>query len=273
MEIPPKLRNLYRHWKFHTKTTSPGLAPSTLFKNNELFKEISWFIHERIKIWKNKNTGKPPPYTKDPILLRYRFCNVFREFDKQTVVFHTLLNPLRNEFSLWLLNMYYYRMVARPETIKATGALSFDARKNKKLYRKLMNSPRPRFGTPYVFPISVIQKSKTPTRELFLTVFLPNIMKDVAEEIMMWNKKSVYDGVQSIITIFGFNLYFLWTEVLIDVAYQFPQYIDLFGRFPVGPGSISTLRKIDAGKDPSLLVQDLSLMNINLGLTYKGKTL
>jgi hypothetical protein len=272
MELPNNLKKLYRHWNFHTEA-KPTEKASTLFKSQKLFKEITWFIKERNKIWKLKIAGTKPPYSPDPILSIYRFCNIFREFDRQTIEFHALLSPLRADFPLWLLNMFYCRMVARTETIKTIGLLSFDGKENKKLYKRLINSSRPRFGTPYVFPISVIQKSNTPTREKFITEYLPSIMNVVADEISQWKRKSVYDGVESILPLFKYNLRFLWTEVLIDVAYQFPQYVDLFGRFPIGPGSIPTMSRINLDKDPSLLVTDLSLLFVDTDITFNGKQL
>jgi hypothetical protein len=159
-------------------------------------------------------------------------------------------------------------MVARPETIKSTGLLSFD--ENREIYNVLIKHSSPKYGTPYVFPISVIMKSKTPTRELFITKYLPKIMTQVSAEIATWDKESVYYGLEKILPIFGFNLRFLWTEVLIDVAYQYPEYIDLFKRFPVGPGAMPTLIKISKEKDPSLLVKELSETKFDIGMTYKG---
>lgn len=241
--------------------------------NKELLEQIEWFINERLEIWKKKTAGEKPPYTRDSILSQYRFCNIFREFDRQTIEFHTLLNPLRNDFPLWLLNMFYCRMVARSETIRAVGLLSFDEVHNKELYARLMRSPRPRYGAPYVFPVSVIQRSATPTRELFITKYLPLITHAIADEITTWEKKSVYDGLEKIIPIFTYNLNFLWTEVLIDVAYQFPKFIDLFARFPVGPGALPTLKRIDAKRDPSELVRELTHINIDTHLTYNGRPL
>jgi hypothetical protein len=102
---------------------------------------------------------------------------------------------------------------------------------------------------------------------------LPLILPEVGREIVSWDKKGVYDGLALIIPLFGFNLRFLWTEVLIDTAYQFPQYIDLFGRFPIGPGSLPALRKINASRDPTMLVQDLSNFYFDTDLTYDGKIL
>ncbi len=272
MELPENLKELYRHWEGHAGASS-GVGTDSVTSDKELFERITWFINERLEIWKKKTAGEKPPYTQDAILSHYRFCNIFREFDRQTIELHTLLNPLRDNFPLWLLNMFYCRMIARPETIHAVGLLSFNAKENEELYKRLIALPRPRYGTPYVFPISVIQKSKTPTRELFITDFLPRVMESVAKEIETWERVSVYEGVKKVIPIFDYNLNFLWTEALIDVAYQFPQYTNLFERFPVGPGALPTLRRINEEKEPSELVVELAKINIDMYITFNGKPL
>ena len=43
-----------------------------------------WFIEERELVRRRKEHGETPPWTKDPILAAYRFCNVRREDDKVT---------------------------------------------------------------------------------------------------------------------------------------------------------------------------------------------
>src|SRR3989338_7560125 len=87
MELPSELKKLYRHWDLHTVSETDPLLPIQILKNEKLFQDINWFIKERIDIWKKKISGEMPPYTKDPILSRYRFCNIFREFDRQTIEF------------------------------------------------------------------------------------------------------------------------------------------------------------------------------------------
>jgi hypothetical protein len=136
-----------------------------------------------------------------------------------------------------------------------------------------MNASRPRFGTPYVFPVSVILRSENPTRELFIANYLPHIIPAIAEEIRTWKQMSIYEGVQKIIPIFGYNLKFLWTEVLIDVAYQFPEYINLFERFPVGPGALPTLKRINVTEEPSVLARTLSSLDVHTGVTFEHKPL
>ena len=270
MEIPDNLKQLYRHWDSHTLPLKKSRDIESLFIDPLLFSELKSFIHERMLIWERKVSGKSTPYTNDPILSTYRFCNVFREFDRQTIEFHTLLNPLRSDFPLWLLNMFYCRLTARPETIRAVGLLSFKESENKDLYKKLMNSPRPRYGTPYVFPVSTILNSKTPTRELFITEYLPSVMRDIAAHISTWDKKPVDAGAKEVTSRFLFNTHFLWTEVLIDVAYQFPEYINLFATFPVGPGAKPTIQRISKD-DPALVVKELTSIDLNTNTTYNGK--
>lgn len=47
-------------------------------------KELVCFIKERDRIRQAKKAGKPRPWTKDPILDKFRFCNVRREDDYVT---------------------------------------------------------------------------------------------------------------------------------------------------------------------------------------------
>jgi hypothetical protein len=47
-------------------------------------KELFAWIKERHSIKLKKEAGKPKPWTKDPILQSFRFCNVHREDDKVT---------------------------------------------------------------------------------------------------------------------------------------------------------------------------------------------
>jgi hypothetical protein len=273
MELPKNLKALYRHWRFHIADASYKPSARSIFKSSVYKKKVEKFVHERMRIWEQKYLGKQKPYTKDKILQTYRFCNIYREFDRQTIEFHTLLNPIRDDFPLWLLNMFYFRLVANTDTVRKLGLLSFDKKRNEKFYKAFIALPRPKFGVPYVFPVSVIMKTKYKTRELFISYYLPLIMKKVADEIATWKRVSVCDGMLKVIPLFGFNLSFLWNEVLIDVAYQYPEYIDLFKAFPVGPGSAPTMNTINASIPAHELTALLAQENIQSGITYNKRPL
>lgn len=63
-------------------------------------KDLVRFIKEREAIRVKKEDGKPRPWTKDPILDKYRFCNVHREDDRVT---------------RWLRSNYYSRFAGNPD--------------------------------------------------------------------------------------------------------------------------------------------------------------
>ncbi len=269
METPENIQKLYRHWEYHTR------EPIWNHKNSvspEL-KQVIAFANERMKIWQKKIRGENLPYTSDPILRDYRFCNIYRELDKQTIEIHKLLNPLRDNFVLWLLNLAFTRFLCNTETFKKVGLLDFDQEDNLKAYNALLNLPAPKYGSAYVFPISVIQRSKFNTREKFLTLYLPMIMTQVASEIQNLENSGVVEALEIVLPVFGFNFKFHWTEILIDVAYQFPEKINLFKRFHIGPGSIPTMKILSDENPEDTLMQLVSTKLDNFSyLEYKGKT-
>ncbi|MCA9382508.1 hypothetical protein KC660_03825 [Candidatus Dojkabacteria bacterium] len=246
MEIPTDLKNLYQHWKFYQV-----LKSITKFNGHkESITQIEYFIKERMLIWEKKVSKQNPPYTTDPILANYRFCNIYRELDRQTIEIHTRLNPLKIDFELWLLNLAFMRFIAKTETIEKIGLLSFNKVNNQKVFERLKALPKPKYGTAYIFPISVIMKTKYPTREEFFCFYLPEATRKVANEVSKFNRISIVDALNQILPVFGFNMKFHWTEILIDVAYQFPEFIDLNKKFPIGPGSLPTMKILFPDLDP-----------------------
>ncbi len=266
-ELPNELKSLYKHWDKHTQFTSNS---SYYFKDSKLESELKYFIKERINIWIKKDLLKLDlPYTEDKILQTYKFCNIFREFDRQTIFFHKFLKDIESNFELWLMNMFVCRMIANIETISKLGILTFE--NQDEYYEKFMKLSKPKFGNAYVFPISTIQKIEENTRERFICYYLPKRIKEVSKIIQSWNYMSVASGIEMICDKFGINLKFLWTEVLIDVAYQYPEKVNLFDTFPIGPGSAPTMKQIDKSKD--LMKTNLALINYKFktDISYNGK--
>lgn len=259
MEIPPELNNLYRHWNIHINYV-PTQSISSFDNSTELYK-ISTFITERMRIWEKKYNNEDRPYTEDPILRDYRFCNIYRELDKQTIQIHNLLNPLLDKFDEWLLNLAFNRFLCKPETFEKLGFLNFDKKNNDEVFQRFMNFPSPKYGSAYVFPISVIQRSEWYTRELFFTQYLPLIIPKVSERLLHLKNVGVVEALKEILPIFGFNFTFHWTEILIDVAYQFPEIINLYKQFPVGPGSLPTIKML-SDEDPEMTAMSLSKIHL-----------
>ena len=49
--------------------------------------EFFWLARERYQMKLRRDAGEPRPWTENPVLRAYRFCNVFREDDRTTVWF------------------------------------------------------------------------------------------------------------------------------------------------------------------------------------------
>lgn len=246
MELPARLGNLYRHLPRHAAFTPSGARPANL--NGELFEKFIAFAAARQRAWEQKERGARP-YSADPILAAFRFCNVYRELDRQTIEIHEWLNPLRDDLESWVLNLAAARMICRPETSRAIGFLK-PGEDNPMAREILCALPRPKYGVPYVFPVSAIMRTATPTREEFFTKFLPTRAAAMAEAIRAQDGAAVADAVTPFAHALGAPLRFHSTEILIDVAYQFPERVDLFRPFPIGPGAARTIGHLLPDAEP-----------------------
>jgi hypothetical protein len=73
---------------------------------------------ERHKIYLRKRDGAEPPWTKDPILQEYRFCNVFRELDTVTIwIRENIREQYPNHPHLWFM-LAIARTINWPPTLQ-----------------------------------------------------------------------------------------------------------------------------------------------------------
>lgn len=76
------------------------------------------FVIERYRIYERRAAGKPQPWTKDPILKQYKFCNVYRELDRVTMwLAEHWREPQRNYPDLWFA-MVVARLINHPDSLE-----------------------------------------------------------------------------------------------------------------------------------------------------------
>jgi alpha-glutamyl/putrescinyl thymine pyrophosphorylase clade 1 len=79
------------------------------------------FIRERYAIHERREAGLPKPWTQDPILQNYRFCNVYREDDTVTQwIKQNWRDPNTNDPDVWFA-MTVARFVNWPDTLTEIG--------------------------------------------------------------------------------------------------------------------------------------------------------
>lgn len=80
-------------------------------------KRIFTFAQERILIYQRRQEGMKPPWTADPILRDFRFCNIYREWDKVTVwIREHWRDPHSKDPELWFA-MCIARLLNRPDAL------------------------------------------------------------------------------------------------------------------------------------------------------------
>jgi hypothetical protein len=81
---------------------------------------VDW-MRERQLIYRRKEYGYAPPYTADPILRDFRFCNVFRELDKVTIWIRDNWRIPYAEHSNLCFAMGIARFFNKPNTLEYIG--------------------------------------------------------------------------------------------------------------------------------------------------------
>jgi hypothetical protein len=85
------------------------------------FRGLLYWMEERQRIYLKRQAGEPWPWTEDPILQRYRFCNTYREQDKETVwLRENWLQPYRDHPYLWFA-CCLFRQINWSPTLDAIG--------------------------------------------------------------------------------------------------------------------------------------------------------
>lgn len=76
------------------------------------------FMMERHHIYMERKLNLPKPWTKDPVLQRYRFCNVYRELDTVTIwIDKHIREPYYDHPHLWFM-LAMARQINLPETLQ-----------------------------------------------------------------------------------------------------------------------------------------------------------
>lgn len=85
------------------------------------YESLFKFMEERHSIYLKRAAGLTKPWTKDPILQSYKFCNVYRNLDTVTMWIHeNWLQPNQDDPDLWFA-MTVARFINWPETLEELG--------------------------------------------------------------------------------------------------------------------------------------------------------
>jgi hypothetical protein len=85
-EVSNELLELYEHWDYDLeKVVGSG---SNLSFDELRMSEIRDFAALRMKAWESRQFWGDTRTSDDQVISKFKFCNVYRELDRQTIYFH-----------------------------------------------------------------------------------------------------------------------------------------------------------------------------------------
>ena len=93
----------------------------TNFIEEELDRYCYWQIEREIIRWKKEELKMPAPWTKDPILQEFKFCQVFREDDRTTRWFAKhIREPMRDDTKVLMATVIFrwFNLIETGRTLK-----------------------------------------------------------------------------------------------------------------------------------------------------------
>lgn len=243
------------------------------------------FMRERHFVYLRRRQGLPAPWTTDPVLQQYRFCNIYRELDKVTQwICKNLLGPNKNHPDLW-----WYAVLARffnkPESLEyalKSGVVNvdnFSPQKFQKTMEKYRSEIGPVFNSAYI--INGISKPGSSGQSKIAMIAF-DVLRDMLEEkeaLREAIKAKSYKGFLEVLSGFHGMGPFMANQVGVDLTY-FPSALkgakDIDSVISPGPGTCKGIRFLMgqqgfAEKSPISKDDQFHYMELVRKLSYNDK--
>lgn len=194
--------------------------------NNEA--EFFNFVYERHRIWHNRFILKLPwPWTSDPVLRDYKFCNVYRELDRGTryIVEKILKTDLSRESKLF--NVFAYRIFNLDQLFHGNvwneplDPHNFNVQKEITRLSNIAERGGNLFSGAYmIHPIMIStedQRTQKHIQMLYLLEHLANDITTVTDVIQ--NASNIEEQLQALLRFPGIGK-FMAGQMLLDLGYE-----------------------------------------------------
>jgi hypothetical protein len=208
------------------------------------------YARERYRVYLLRLEGKPFPWTPDPILKKYRFCNVFRTDDKVTQwILQNLLKPLVPDDDAvvdWRLLPITVaaRFINRIDTLSAVKDILLNDGWDSRAMKRALTTVRQQGGK----VVTGAYMIRTP--------FGVNKIKgldQILHPLQKWSRQEGYRHYERLqdqhqwLCTFPYIGSFMSYEVVTDLSYLFP-YEDKMTWANAGPGAARGLSRVLDGK-------------------------
>lgn len=209
--------------------------------NFPLLSELAYWISERSLIQERRAAGVKKPWTQDPILQSYRFCNVHREHDKVTQwIDRNWRRPFAGHENM-AFAMLLARLVNWPDTLAILGfpqepqwdGATFVAR----MHDRQMADEKT-FGGAYIVSTNGVQMDKAEYLDKYVLTPVFRLIRQLPNE-------SLEDAYKFLINMNGVGS-FIAGQIIADLKYTsvLGDAIDWHDWCAKGPGSMRGLNRL-----------------------------
>lgn len=211
------------------------------------------FVRERHSIYLRRRAGQPPPWTEDPVLAKFKFCNVYRQLDRVTEALKERLKKVETgEDTLFHISMF--RLFNWPPTYDALLPL---VRRRPNVFplatARGVVEDRMRAGHK-VFTSAYMMGGGAPTGSRRYDIVLPSISdiwkhrRELTAQVRAWNTMEYATELMQQFPMVGT---FIGYELACDFRHSsvMPAPIDAMTWANPGPGAARGLNRIYRG-DP-----------------------
>lgn len=246
--------------------------------NDENLLHLYNFITERYKIHLRKDVlEKPQPWTTDPVLLEFRFTNVRREHDRETLwLINNIIDDPRLSYEDKLMNCILFRLFNKHETSELIGQpIQFHLQYDPEEYRELFEQ-RAQEDPQYIFFTGAfitggmkralkwyLKGAEEDNMPMRVMKFMEYLQEDgVTKKIKSCKtQKEIYDLLRGYLGIGDFLAY----QMFVDMTYimEFPFSENEFTA--AGPGCKNGLNYLFVDRDGMSYEECLFWVRDNLG--------
>tara|TARA_Y100001970_G_scaffold95512_1_gene120312 strand:- start:298 stop:1182 length:885 start_codon:yes stop_codon:yes gene_type:complete len=195
------------------------------------------FCREREKIRVARESGKPQPWTNDPIFQRGRFLNVFREDDRGSIAIIDFVEDIKNDLPLLIQSLFFARWCNRQETL---NNLAIEDLGNDQELRKKLGLINP-WCNSTAYPVEPVTWKGTKYSRFDAATKLFNKIKYTLTDIINKADGSVIEATKNVSNQFSMENDFPVFMAVIDIAWFRPDIIDPASDVPTGIGAVAYL--------------------------------
>ena len=209
------------------------------------------YIIKRYNIYLKRINNESYPWTDDPILLKWKFTNVFREDDPGTIyVIDKIIPHFKNDFQNLLFNTIIYRLYNKINTMDKIGLQKIETFDKDLLEGKLREVAISDKVFTNAFIVSSFAFISRDCDKIGRTCILLEKIRDMISELsssILQNKDSEFT-YNSLLGVPGLGK-FLAYQIAVDLGYHDKTVFDENKYVVSGPGCISGLDKLFKDKN------------------------